>query len=120
MLRAVVANGTGKVAALPGYRIGGKTGTANKYRRGAYVGSFVGFFPASPNVKPRAVVLVAVEEPKGAYYGAEFAAPALQAIARRLTAAWHVPEDDPDSTQSREASENLRRAGHSPIPIARD
>jgi stage V sporulation protein D (sporulation-specific penicillin-binding protein) len=120
MLRAVVANGTGKVAALPGYRIGGKTGTANKYRRGAYVGSFVGFFPASPNVKPRAVVLVAVDEPKGAYYGAEVAAPAFQAIARRLTAAWHVPEDDPDSTQAREASENLRRAGHAPIPIARD
>src|SRR5262249_52792916 len=47
MLRSVVANGTGKVAAIPGYQIAGKTGTANKYRYGAYVGSFIGFFPAS-------------------------------------------------------------------------
>ncbi len=111
MLRAVVANGTGKVAAIPGYQVAGKTGTANKYRRGAYVGSFVGFLPASPNVKPRAVILIAVDEPQGAYYGAEVAAPAFQAIARRLMAYWHVPEDDPEAIQAHTAAENLRRSG---------
>ncbi len=107
MLRAVVSNGTGKIAAIPGYQIAGKTGTAKKYRRGAYVGSFVGFLPASPHARPRAVILIAVDEPHGAYYGAEVAAPAFQAIARRLMAYWHVPEDDPQGLQARTAYENL-------------
>lgn len=115
MLRAVVSSGTGKIAALPGYTIGGKTGTANKYRRGAYVGSFVGFVPANPKVKPKVVILVAVDEPHGAYYGAEVAAPAFHEIARRLLACWRVPEDDPDSTQYAVALENLRRSGQLPL-----
>jgi stage V sporulation protein D (sporulation-specific penicillin-binding protein) len=111
MLQMVVTNGTGKVAAIPGYMVAGKTGTANKYHRGKYVGSFIGIMPASMRQKPRAVILVAVDEPKGAYYGAEVAAPAFQAIARRLLACWRVPEDDPKSEQAKEAVENLRRTG---------
>jgi stage V sporulation protein D (sporulation-specific penicillin-binding protein) len=117
MLRTVVSNGTGKVAAIPGYQVAGKTGTANKYRRGAYVGSFIGFLPASPNVKPRAVILMAVDEPHGAYYGAEVAAPAFQAIARRLMAYWHVSEDDPQGVQAHTAAENLRHQGL-PLPAS--
>jgi stage V sporulation protein D (sporulation-specific penicillin-binding protein) len=111
MLRGVVSNGTGKVAAIPGYEIAGKTGTANKYHRGKYVGSFIGVMPASLKESPRAVILVAVDEPHGAYYGAEVAAPAFQAIARRLLACWRVPEDDPKAEQAKEAVENLRRTG---------
>lgn len=118
MLRAVVTNGTGRVVALPGYVIGGKTGTARKYGKKAYVSSFIGYLPASPNVKPRAVVLVVVDEPQGAYYGAEVAAPAFQAIARRLMSYWHVPEDDPQSVQARAAAESLRRAGQAPLLAA--
>jgi stage V sporulation protein D (sporulation-specific penicillin-binding protein) len=115
MLRAVVSDGTGRIAAVHGYQIAGKTGTAQKYKKGAYVGSFIGFFPASPGVKPRAVILVAVDEPHGAYYGAEVAAPAFQAIASRLISYWHVPEDDPDATQYKLAVDGLRRSGEMPV-----
>lgn len=103
MLRSVVSAGTGKGASVPGYRVAGKTGTAKKYRAGAYVGSFVGYLPASPNVTPRAVILVTVDEPKGAFYGGDVAAPAFQSIAKRLMDYWNVPEDDPESTQYNEA-----------------
>lgn len=118
MLREVVSNGTGKVTALPGYQVAGKTGTAKKYRSGGYVGSFVGFVPASPHVKPRCVILVVVDQPQGAYYGAEVAAPAFRAIAQRLMAYWRVPEDDPESIQAQTAEKNLKRAGH-PTPSIR-
>lgn len=111
MLRAVVADGTAKTVALPGYQIAGKTGTAQKYRPGAYVSSFVGYLPASPNVKPRVVLLVAVDEPQGKkYYGAEVAGPAFRAMASRLMTYWRVPEDDPQSIQQHLALENLKKA----------
>ncbi|MCS6776988.1 MAG: penicillin-binding protein 2 [Chloroherpetonaceae bacterium] len=103
MLRSVVSAGTGRNAAVPGYQVAGKTGTAKKYRAGAYISSFVGYLPASPGATPRAVILVAVDEPQGAYYGGDVAAPVFRAIARRLMDCWNVPEDDPESTQYRAA-----------------
>lgn len=78
LLTAVVAEGSGKKASVPGYSIGGKTGTAQKYVNGAiaqgkYVSSFVGFAPASD---PRYAVLMTIDEPSGgAYYGSVVAAP---------------------------------------------
>ena len=85
MLKGVVAEGTGTFAAIPGYQVAGKTGTAQKpdshggYATGRYVASFVGIVPAS---RPRLVVLVAVDEPQGAIWGGVVAAPAFQQIAR--------------------------------------
>ena len=87
MLRDVVSaeGGTGAAAAVPGYTVAGKTGTAAKpdsrggYSDSRYVASFVGVVPAS---SPRLVVLVAVDEPKGAIYGGVVAAPAFAEIAR--------------------------------------
>jgi len=85
MLADVVADGTGVEAQIPGYRVGGKTGTAQKpderggYSGGKYVASFVGFVPAS---KPRLVVLVKVDEPTKAIWGGVVAAPAFAEIAR--------------------------------------
>ena len=109
MLRGVVANGTAKTIAMPGYQIAGKTGTAQKYAPGKYVGSFVGYLPAGPTVKPRVVILVAVDEPQGdKYYGGEVAAPAFAAIASHLMQQWHIPEDDPDGNQARVAQYNLK------------
>src|SRR5207253_9198694 len=71
----------------------GKTGTAKKYKEGKYIGSFVGIVPASPNVKPRAVILVAVDEPQGeAYYGADVAAPAVRNLAQKLRSEEHTSE----------------------------
>ncbi len=124
MLRDVVTEGTGTGAAIPGYQVAGKTGTATKYhRKDAYVGSFAGFGPATPGVKPRMAILVVVDEPdaKKAYYGADVAAPAFQAIASRLLKLWRVPQDDPTSMQARQAQAlERRKQGLPPIAVARN
>jgi cell division protein FtsI (penicillin-binding protein 3) len=98
MLKDVVAEGTGQFAAMPGYQVAGKTGTAQKpdshggYATGRYVASFVGIVPAS---RPRLVVLVTVDEPEGAIWGGVVAAPAFQQIARFDLQYLEVPPDAP-------------------------
>src|SRR5262245_49949331 len=98
MLKDVVAEGTGTYAAMPGYQVAGKTGTAQKpdshggYATGRYVASFVGIVPAS---RPRLVVLVTVDEPRGAIWGGVVAAPAFQQIARFDLQYLEVPPDAP-------------------------
>ncbi len=82
MLEGVVRDGSGKRAYIEGYRVGGKTGTAQKYENGhiaagKYVSSFVGFFPADD---PEYLALVIVDEPQGAYYGSVVAAPCAKEI----------------------------------------
>jgi cell division protein FtsI/penicillin-binding protein 2 len=85
MLKNVVLDGTGTLAAVPGYQVAGKTGTAAKvdpdgtYSRSRYVASFVGIVPAS---RPRLVILVSVDEPHGAIWGGVVAAPAFSQIAK--------------------------------------
>jgi cell division protein FtsI/penicillin-binding protein 2 len=98
MLKDVVAEGTGTYAATPGYQVAGKTGTAQKpdshggYATGRYVASFVGIVPAS---RPRFVILVMVDEPRGAIWGGVVAAPAFQQIARFDLQYMEVPPDAP-------------------------
>jgi len=98
MLEDVVAEGTGQYAAIPGYQVAGKTGTAQKadshggYATGRYVASFVGAVPAS---RPRLVVLVTVDEPHGAIWGGVVAAPAFQQIARFDLQYLEIPPDAP-------------------------
>ncbi len=82
LLEGVVANGSGNKAYIEGYKVGGKTGTAQKYENGAiaagkYVSSFLGFFPADD---PQYLALVIVDEPQGAYYGSVVAAPCANQI----------------------------------------
>ena len=77
MLEGVVTNGSGKQAYIEGYKIGGKTGTAQKFENGAlaqgkYVSSFIGFFPVN---SPKYLVLMLVDEPVGQNYGSVVAAP---------------------------------------------
>jgi cell division protein FtsI (penicillin-binding protein 3) len=85
MLKNVVLDGTGTLAAVPGYQVAGKTGTAAKvdpdgtYSDSRYVASFIGIVPAS---RPRLVILVSVDEPRGAIWGGVVAAPAFSQIAR--------------------------------------
>lgn len=82
MLEGVVTEGSGKHAYIEGYRVAGKTGTAQKYEngqiaQGKYVASFLGYFPAD---KPQYLALVIVDEPQGAYYGSTVAAPCAKEI----------------------------------------
>lgn len=83
MKEVTTSGGTGTNAALEGYAVSGKTGTAQKiengaYVRGKYVSSFIGFVPAD---HPEAVILVVVDEPQKRYYGGTVAAPAFKRIA---------------------------------------
>ena len=76
-LENVVSVGSGKQAYIEGYRVAGKTGTAQKYENGIiaagkYVSSFVGYFPANA---PKYLALVIIDEPVGQYYGSTVAAP---------------------------------------------
>ncbi len=99
MLTNVVREGTGTLAAIPGYKVAGKTGTAEKpdprtggYATGRYVASFVGMVPASD---PRLIVLVAVDEPRGAIWGGVVAAPAFRDIAKFDLQYLEIPPDAP-------------------------
>jgi cell division protein FtsI/penicillin-binding protein 2 len=89
MLRGVLADGgTASGAAIGGYDLSGKTGTANivvngRYSDSLYVASFIGFVPAS---HPQLLVAVMVDEPQGLIFGGSVAAPAFQKIV-----GWAVP-----------------------------
>jgi cell division protein FtsI (penicillin-binding protein 3) len=99
MLRDVVSaeGGTGALAAVPGYTVAGKTGTAAKpepggYSSSRYVASFVGVVPAK---SPRLVVLVSIDEPHGAIWGGVVAAPAFSEIARNSLVELEIAPDSP-------------------------
>ncbi len=76
LLEAVVSDGTGKRAYLPGFRIGGKTATSEKLPRSSnkYISSFIGFAPAD---NPQVIAIVLIDEPVGIYYGGTVAAPVI-------------------------------------------
>lgn len=76
LLESVVADGTGKRAYLPGFRVGGKTATSEKLprRTGKYISSFIGFAPADD---PQVIALILIDEPVGIYYGGTIAAPVI-------------------------------------------
>jgi cell division protein FtsI/penicillin-binding protein 2 len=100
MLEGVLApGGTASEVSIPGYRLAGKTGTANKpdpatggYSDTRYVASFVGFAPAR---SPRLLVAVMVDEPQGEIYGGVVAAPAFQQILAFALPYLRIPPDDP-------------------------
>jgi cell division protein FtsI (penicillin-binding protein 3) len=93
--------GTAPLAQIPGYRVGGKTGTAYKqenggYQTNKYISSFVGFAPVS---KPRIVVAVMIDEPSaGKHYGGEVAAPIFARVTGETLRAMRVAPDAPFAT----------------------
>ncbi len=98
MMTAVVREGTGHNAAIPGYDVAGKTGTAQKldpatrrYSRTPGVLSFVGFAPADD---PRLAMLVMLDEPKNEKWGSEAAAPIFAAIGKEALRYLNVPPRD--------------------------
>jgi cell division protein FtsI (penicillin-binding protein 3) len=96
---ATETNGTGVLAATPGFRVGGKTGTAQKvdpvtggYSADKRIASFVGFAPAE---NPRLVILVLVDEPEGQVYGGLVAAPIFSRVAGQSLRYLKVPPTNP-------------------------
>lgn len=99
MLRTVVLEGTGRRAAVPGYVVAGKTGTAQKvdasgrYSMIDHVASFVGWTPAS---RPALVILASLDTPRGAAnQGGDVAAPLFARVAEAALRILAVPPDDP-------------------------
>lgn len=96
-LESVVTNGTGRNAFIDGYRVGGKTGTAQKvdngvYMAGNYIVSFIGFLPAD---NPKVVVYVAIDNPKGVIqYGGTVAAPVAKNILEDTINALKIPKSE--------------------------
>lgn len=118
MLTDVVKRGTGTAAAVKGFTVAGKTGTAQKaltngrgYAKGSYVGSFIGYLPAED---PRVLICVTIDEPRAGYYGGTCAAPTFSKLAQfsvahlkitapkkhKKTPAKHEPERSSVSTVS--------------------
>lgn len=110
MMRAVFDSerGTAKSLRIPGYQIGGKTGTAQKknfqtgdMKGGGYVSNFVGFVPAE---QPKAVIMVMVDNPKaGQYYGASVAGPVFRSIAQTVIRRMHIP---PTTSSAKESTKD--------------
>jgi cell division protein FtsI (penicillin-binding protein 3) len=113
MLGSVVSDGTGRNAAVPGYEVAGKTGTAQKpsetrrgYEPGAYIATFAGFAPVDD---PALVAAIMVDEPQEAYYGGEVAAPLFaelmefaltdRRVAPSETGARPLPSGEPSTGQ---------------------
>jgi cell division protein FtsI (penicillin-binding protein 3) len=97
MLEMVVGpDGTGKRAAVSGYRVGGKTGTVKKFAPGGYSDSrytalFAGIAPLS---RPRLAVVVIVDEPTGEmYYGGQVAAPVFSTVVAGALRILAIPPD---------------------------
>ncbi len=87
-------------AQVAGYRVAGKTGTTHKlgpqgYEKSKYVGSFVGFAPAS---NPRLIMAVMIDEPtSGQYYGGTVAAPVFSAVMTDALRMLAIPQDAPNA-----------------------
>ena len=98
MLESVVSdNGTAPAAAIPGYRVAGKTGTAMRYNdscscyRG-YTASFIGFAPAD---QPKYVVSVTIQEPQGLHWGGSLGGPVFKKVMSFVLQAKHVAPTAP-------------------------
>jgi cell division protein FtsI (penicillin-binding protein 3) len=93
MLESVVsAQGTAPNAAIPGYRVAGKTGTANRYNNACscysgYTASFIGFAPADA---PRYVISVTIQDPKGIHYGGLLGGPVFKKVMTFVLQTEHV------------------------------
>jgi cell division protein FtsI (penicillin-binding protein 3) len=111
MEEVVNEGGTGTAAAVPGYRVAGKTGTTRKYTTGGYsedryTAIFAGIAPVS---NPRLSVVVVIDEPNaGGYYGGQVAAPVFSRIVADATRILAIPPDAIELTDAKEVTVALR------------
>ena len=98
ILKFAVKEGTGKNAAVEGFDVAGKTGTAQKYisktksySKTEFVSSFIGYAPADA---PRLVILVMIDNPKGVHWGSVVAAPVFREIAKKSLRYLNVPSNE--------------------------
>ncbi len=108
METVTVDGGTGTKAALEGYRVAGKTGTAQKvdqvthaYSPSKRIGSFVGFVPSD---KPKLTIVVIIDEPQGIKYGGIVAAPAFRGIAQNSLAYLKIQPNQPTVASAKAAA----------------
>jgi len=97
ILCGTVENGTGQGAKIAGYKVAGKTGTAQKfdpasgeYSKTAYVASFVGYIPAD---RPKVTILVLLDEPQGFYWGGSVAAPVFARVGLKIMHYLGIPPE---------------------------
>jgi cell division protein FtsI (penicillin-binding protein 3) len=94
MQTVITKGGTGVKAAIEGYSVCGKTGTAQKidekgeYSDGKFISSFVGFAPAE---KSEVAILVVIDEPQDQHYGSIVAAPVFRKIAHKILSYMNIP-----------------------------
>jgi cell division protein FtsI (penicillin-binding protein 3) len=136
MLKHVVTEGTGKAAAVPGYVVAGKTGTAQValpngggYAKGVYISSFIGYLPADD---PQLLIEVKLDEPSNAIFGGVVAAPTFSTLAQFccdhlkiaptnaqsvITSGTPIPSDDATPTVKKSAKQPAKsRSGAAAKP----
>lgn len=122
MMESVVSSGGGKKAKIEGYRIAGKTGTAQKiaqnggYAEGQYIASFVGFVPAD---KPLYAMIVMLDTPRGrSIYGGQVAAPVFKSTLQQVLVAKGIQPSSHDTLRSldKESSLNTKKKKEVKIP----
>jgi stage V sporulation protein D (sporulation-specific penicillin-binding protein) len=119
LLMAVVYDGTGKNAQIPGYEVAGKTGSAQKagahgYLQGRFIASFVGFAPAS---NPRVACITMIDEPQGLHWGAVCAAPVVREVLRWSLHYLQAPPDDPALTADGAYFASVLKQEHLGVPL---
>ena len=99
ILEQVVAEGSGKNAAIAGYRIGGKTATSEKLPRSLkkYISSFIGFAPADD---PQVLALITIDEPEGIYYGGTIAAPVVADVFKNILPSLGIQAEEEETVSS--------------------
>src|SRR6185503_1680363 len=120
MMEGVTLHGTARKAQVEGYSAAGKTGTAQKidpktrgYSATKYIGSFVGFAPVN---NPAIVIIVVIDEPRGAYHGGDVAAPVFREIAEQILPELSVTPD----IELKAGSELIAQANQPPPEVAKE